>query len=54
VDEKWSRGRQRKARIEDTRQDLAEENMDLKTAVGTIRCTGRWSHLVETLSSVNT
>jgi len=34
--------------------DLAANDIDLRTALGTIRDRGRWRHLVKTSSSANT
>src|SRR6218665_114798 len=54
VDGKRSTGRQTKTLMENLRQDLAEKDMDLRTALDTIRDRGKCRHLVKTSSSVNT
>ena len=49
-----SRGRQTKTWMENVRQDLAEKDMDMRTALDTIRDRKKWSHLVKTSSSAHT
>jgi len=53
VDGKKSGGRQTKTWMDSVTQDLAEKDMDLRTALDTIRDRGMWRHLEKTSSSVN-